>query len=59
MVSVYLEGFIEANILQLEGDEDKAKHKKSPVKAKEDHSRLHQGSSDSSCLIVKDTKANV
>ena len=29
-----LEGFIEANILEPEGDEDKAKHKKSLVKAK-------------------------
>ena len=29
-----LEGFIEADIPELEGDEDKAKHKKSLVKAK-------------------------
>ena len=29
-----LEGFIEADILELEGDEAKAKHKKSLIKAK-------------------------
>ena len=29
-----LEGFIEANILETEGDETKAKHKKSLIKAK-------------------------
>ena len=30
----YLEGFIEAKVLKLEGDEAKARHKKSLIKAK-------------------------
>ena len=54
-----LEGFIEEDIPEPEEDEAKAKHKKSLVKEKEDHSRLHQGSSNSSCIISKDSKANV
>lgn len=55
-----LEGFIEANIPEPEGDKDKEKHKKILVKEKRiiDHSRLHQGSFDSSCIISKDSKPN-
>ena len=54
----YLEGFIEADISEPEEDEAN-KAQEEPSKGKEDHCRFHQGSPDSSCLILEDTKADV
>ena len=54
-----LEGFIEEDILELEGDEAKAKHKKSMVKVKRMIADFYQRPFDPSCLISEDSKADV